>query len=208
MTGASPPDDRSGGDARIETILIVDDEPDIAELFAEWLTDEYEVHVVHGGTEALERCDDTIDIVLLDRRMPTPDGDEVLSTLTERGYDGHVVMVTAVEPDFDIIDLGFDDYLLKPASRADLLGVVDSLAKRDRYGERVVELFGAISKRAHLQAHKPDAALAENEAYQALEDRIETLERETQTLALSMDGTEAAAVLRDVTGQRTEAERE
>ncbi len=43
-------------------------------------------------------------------------GDEVLDTIAERGIDPAVVMVTAVDPDFDIVEMPFDEYLTKPVT--------------------------------------------------------------------------------------------
>ena len=59
--------------------------------------------------------------------VPVVSGNEVLAETEERGLPCRVAMVTAVDPDFDIIDMGCDDYLVKPIARADLLDVVDRL---------------------------------------------------------------------------------
>ncbi len=84
----------------------------------------YDVRRAYEGHEALELLDGEVNIVLLDRRMPGLSGDEVLSELRRRELHSRVVMVTAVKPDFDIIDMGFDDYLVKPVSKDDLFTTV------------------------------------------------------------------------------------
>jgi len=58
--------------------------------------------------------DETVDVVLLDRMMPGMSGQEVLAAIRERGLDCRVAMVTAVDADFDVIEMGFDEYLGKP----------------------------------------------------------------------------------------------
>ena len=69
------------------TVVVVEDEPDLADLYTAWLDDDYDVHAAYGGEEALELIDDlgAVDVVLLDRRMPEVSGDEVLSALRDRG---------------------------------------------------------------------------------------------------------------------------
>lgn len=46
--------------------------------------------------------------------MPVRSGNEVLDKMRIAGYDWCVAMVTTVEPDLDILEMGFDDYLVKP----------------------------------------------------------------------------------------------
>ena len=117
---------------QLPLVLVVEDEPDLADLYAAWLGDEYRVRTAYGGREALDELDeaDEVDAILLDRRMPGLSGDEVLTAVRDRGIDCRVAMVTAVEPDFDILEMGFDDYLVKPVSKDDLLGVVETMRSR------------------------------------------------------------------------------
>jgi DNA-binding response OmpR family regulator len=107
------------------TILAVDDERELVEIYEAWFGDTHAVETAYGGQEALSMFDDSIDLVLLDRRMPGTSGDEVLKTLREDGHDCPVVMVTAVEPDDGMVELPFDEYVVKPIDREDLLDAVD-----------------------------------------------------------------------------------
>ncbi|MGZ0745707.1 HalX domain-containing protein [Haloparvum sp. AD34] len=162
-------------------ILVVEDEPDLADLYAAWLGDDYRVRTAYGGREALDALDDEIDAILLDQRMPGLSGDEVLDEVRDRGIDCRVAMVTAVEPDFDIIEMGFDDYLVKPVSKESLRETVESLLERNEYEEGVQELFSVSSKIAVLEAEKRQAELEENEEYQRLKERHEELQEELDT---------------------------
>jgi two-component system response regulator AdeR len=159
-------------------VLVVEDEPDLADLYAAWLGDEYRVRTAYGGQEALEELDavdDEVDAILLDRRMPGLSGDEVLSSVRERGIDCRVAMVTAVEPDFDILEMGFDDYLVKPVTSDTLKETVAGLLRRGEYDTEVQELFSLTSKKAMLETEKSATELADNDEYQRLTDRIEEL---------------------------------
>jgi DNA-binding response OmpR family regulator len=95
------------------TVLIVEDESDLAALYAHYLSDHYTVKTANSGEEALKLFDGTVDVVLLDRKMPGLSGDEVLREVSRRGYDCRVAMVTAVTPQSDIVDFGIEDYLVK-----------------------------------------------------------------------------------------------
>jgi DNA-binding response OmpR family regulator len=167
-------------------VLIVDDEPDIAETYALRLESEYQTSVAHGGEEALELMDDDVDAVLLDRRMPDLHGDEVLERLRERGYGCPVVMITAVDPDLNILEMSFDDYLCKPIAGnvlADSLkNHLDTAAKQD---ERLTEFLSLVSKLDVLEAERTPAELAVNEEYQETKERAERLGSE---LRESVDG--------------------
>ena len=159
-------------------VLVVEDEPDLADLYAAWLGDEYRVRTADGGQEALEQldeADDDVNAILLDRRMPGLSGDEVLSAVRERGIDCRVAMVTAVEPDFDILKMGFDDYLVKPVTSDTLKETVSGLLRRGEYDTEMQELFSLTSKKAMLETEKSATELADNDEYQRLTDRIEEL---------------------------------
>jgi DNA-binding response OmpR family regulator len=117
------------------TVLIVDDESDVADAYAGLLGDAYDCRVAYGGAAALELYGPDIDVVLLDRRMPDISGDEVLQEIREREGSARVAMVTAVDPDFDVIEMGFDDYAVKPVSRAELEATVQRLANCPAYAE-------------------------------------------------------------------------
>jgi len=175
MGGAPPSSSGPSIDGTTPTVLIVEDEPDLADLYAAWLETDCDVRVAYDGEAALKQIDPAVDVVLLDRRMPGLSGDEVLDTIRERGTDCRVAMVTAVEPDFDIVEMGFDDYLVKPVAGDELIEIVDRLLLRSTYDEQVQELFALASKKALLRSQKTEAELRASEEYARLEDRVAVL---------------------------------
>ncbi|RCU46272.1 DNA-binding response regulator [Haloplanus salinus] len=178
-------------------ILVVEDETELAELFAEWLSEEYDVEVATDGETALELVDDDTDVVLLDRLMPGLSGDEVLETIRERGLDPRVAMVTAVEPDFDVLDMGFDDYVVKPLFRADIQRLVGGLLERDAYDRQLSELFSTASKLAALESHKEPDELADSEEYRRLEAELERARERVEQLETDMSEADFEAVFYD-----------
>ena len=156
------------------SVLVVDDEPALAKLFEAFLEDTFDVLTATSGREALQVMNDDVDVVLLDRRMPDMNGDEVLSTIRERGSDAPVGMVTAVEPDLDIVDMPFDDYLKKPITRDVLVSKVEILARRATFDERRREFFRLASKKVTLEI-QTGIDHADEEAYRELVHRMEEL---------------------------------
>lgn len=153
-------------------VLIVEDELDLADLYRDWLKDEYTVRIAATGAEALDRIDESVDVAILDRQVPDKSGDEILQLIEERDYTCRVVMVTAVEPDFDIIPMPFDEYLVKPIGAAELKETVAKLRAFGSVHEDVVEYYGLASKIGLLRTHKPESSLRTNTQFQRLQDRL------------------------------------
>ncbi|MDG5776363.1 response regulator transcription factor [Haloarculaceae archaeon H-GB2-1] len=178
-------------------VLIVEDEPDVAETYNLWLADEYEVRMAQNGDEGLEELDQSVDVVLLDRMMPGLSGDEVLERIRDRGFETRVAMVTAVEPDFDILEMGFDAYLCKPIRSEQLHKTVENLLERTEYDELLTEYYSLVEKQATLEATKSSAELAESEDYNELRERIGELRDDlSQTLGGIDDDEDFIATLR------------
>ncbi|RKS84012.1 response regulator receiver domain-containing protein [Haloarcula quadrata] len=179
------------------TILVVDDEPAVADVYADQLGERYTVETAYSGEAALSKLDSAVDVVLLDRRMPDLSGDEVLSAIRERRYDTRVAMVTAVDPDFDIIEMPFDDYVLKPVSKADLFQTIEQLLLYADYEERLRECYSLTAKYAALESSKPQAVLDESEEFTALRAELEEVRAELDELTDSFDATDFELLFRN-----------
>jgi DNA-binding response OmpR family regulator len=156
-------------------ILIVEDEPDVAETYRRWLQATYDVRMAASGPEALSQLDETVDVVLLDRMMPGMSGEEVLSEIRSRNEDCRVAMVTAVDPDFDIIAMGFDEYVSKPPDRDELIETVERLLRRASLDDELQEYYSLVARRSTLEGLKTADELAANDEYADLVDQIEAL---------------------------------
>jgi len=176
------------------TVLVVDDEKEVADVYALRLRNEFQTETAYGGDAALETIGDgdEIDIVLLDRRMPGISGDEVLETIRKRGADCRVIMITAVDPDFDIIDMAFDDYLCKPIEKDDLVAAIQQQLTARRYDDQLTRYLEATSKLALLEAEKTAQTLDANDDVVALKERIEELKAEMDDTLSEFDDIERA----------------
>lgn len=176
------------------TVLVVDDDEGCRALHREWLSGEYTVRTAADGEAALDRLDDDVELIVLDREMPGLSGTGVLDRLERRGYDGHVVMVTGVEPDFDLVDLAVDDYLVKPVSREELVGAVERIERRAGYHDQLRELFSLAAKKARLGVEKNPGQLATSEEYDRLTRRLERKRAAVREAVADSDDAWLAAV--------------
>lgn len=180
------------------TVLVADDESHLGELYAEWLGDSYAVRTATTGAEALDQLDETVDVVLLDRQMPERSGSDVLAAIRDDGMNCHVAMISAVKPDLDVLDMEFDDYLVKPVSKDEVVNLVDTMFARAAYDDAVQEFFALVSKRAVLMVNCSDEELAASDAYQELEQQIAAAEQDAeQALDDVLDHLDFDSVFRD-----------
>lgn len=116
------------------TILIADDNKQISSVLAEYAKKEgYEVALTYDGEEAVERFHQGgIDLILLDVMMPKKDGFEVCREV-RRESTVPIIMVTARGEDFERImglDIGADDYIVKPFSPGEVMARVRAVLRR------------------------------------------------------------------------------
>ena len=162
--------------------LVVDDEKEVADAYALRLRGLCDVQTVYDGPGALRATEEAaVDLVLLDRHMPGMSGDEVLAALTDRGYNGRVIMVTAIDPGFDVLDMPFDDYLCKPVDREDIRAVIRHQCTILGY-ELLGEYFSVESKRQVIAAEIDTDQRADHGEYQQTSARAEQLEERARRL--------------------------
>jgi DNA-binding response OmpR family regulator len=118
------------------SVLVVDDEPTIAEVVSRYLERAgYRTRIAADGAQALEAaCDQRPDLVVLDLMLPRIDGLEVMRRLREHDRDRiAVILLTAKGEESDRViglRLGADDYVVKPFSPAELVARVDAVLRR------------------------------------------------------------------------------
>ena len=170
----------------LATVLVVDDDCDLADAYAKQLEGRYDIRVANSGEAALEKLDDDVDVVLLDRRLPDHSGEDVLATIRSSRYDTRVALVTGVEPDFDIIEMDCDDYLVKPIGEKELIETIERLLTIGEFDHGLRELFSWVSTVATLESQKDPAELEQSDEYAALRNRIDRLESHMEDLRSSL----------------------
>lgn len=121
--------------------LIVEDEQDIADLIALHLSDlNAEVDTVQDGAEGLNRAlNERWDAVLLDLRLPNMDGLDICRTLRAQASYVPIMMLTSRSTELDRVlglEIGADDYMVKPFSVAELKARVKALVRRSQQSNR------------------------------------------------------------------------
>lgn len=117
------------------TILVVEDDSDMQELFCTVLTDSgYRCVSAADGREALDVMErEYVDLIVMDIMMPHMDGYTLTKTLRDARYDLPILMVTAKDQ-FDDMQRGFragsDDYMVKPINVKELVLRVEALLRR------------------------------------------------------------------------------
>lgn len=164
--------DATPASAGTPTVQIVEDESKIAELYRLHLPDSYDVRVETTGKAALERLDDAVDVLLVDRRMPGLSGDEFVRTVRERGHDCAIAMVSAIDPDLDVVSTAFDAYLVKPLSGERLRRMVEELTTIREHDDAVRDQYALLQQLATLKHSGSRQDLRTSEAYTELLDEL------------------------------------
>ncbi len=147
-------------------LLVVDDEVDLADAVARGLRrGGYAVDVAYSGDDALDALAHTdYDLVCLDLTMPGTDGIEVCRRIrAERGAEPRVLMLTArdaIEDRVTGLDVGADDYLVKPFAFPELAARVRVLLRRDSGQTDAVLRVGPLRlDTARHEAHRGERRL-------------------------------------------------
>lgn len=121
----------------MKTILIIEDEKDLAELVAFNLQKEgYRTVTAHDGTSGLEEARTRLpDLILLDLMLPGVMGTDICKTLKKTEKTSHIpiIMLTARGEEIDRVvgfEVGADDYVVKPFSTRELLLRVKAVLRR------------------------------------------------------------------------------
>ena len=124
--------------AEKQRVLIVDDDENIAELISLYLTKEcYETRIEYDGEAAIRAFREFApNIVLLDIMLPVKDGYEVCRTIRQTS-DCPIIMLSAKGEVFDKVlglELGADDYMVKPFDSKELVARVKAILRRTNTG--------------------------------------------------------------------------
>jgi two-component system OmpR family response regulator len=131
-------------------ILLAEDDQMIGAAVVQALKDaSYAADWVKDGQTAIDAtAAERYDLVLLDLGLPAPDGRDVLKRIRTLGYPLPVIIVTArdgIDDRVDGLDLGADDYLVKPFEVRELLARIRVILRRQGSGAAAIMSNGAIS---------------------------------------------------------------
>lgn len=119
--------DGTAGTEPDTTVLFVDDEPELLEIYEHMYGTRYDIRTASSAADALEQFGPHIDFAFFDRRMPEISGEEVVQTLRDEGYGTPMGFISAVDPSTDP-DVEHETYLVKPIDREAIHRTIDRYA--------------------------------------------------------------------------------
>jgi two-component system OmpR family response regulator len=131
-------------------ILVVEDDPDMGLLLTNWLTDQgFEPELFVNGLDGLNAFTASgFDAAAIDVMVPGMTGFEVCSRIRQTGSTVPIVLITArdaIEDRVRGLDLGADDYIIKPFDFSELGARLRALFRRDAVGQKVMLQVGHVT---------------------------------------------------------------
>ncbi|MDE3196384.1 MAG: response regulator transcription factor [Acidobacteriota bacterium] len=127
-------------------ILIVEDDPEMADVLRQGFEREYRVALAHDGEEGLDTArKHSFHAIVLDTMLPRIDGFEVARELRRTGNQTPIPMLTARDSIADTVrgfDCGVEDYVTKPFSFLNLAARVKALVRRGQPRRSILEARG------------------------------------------------------------------
>ena len=138
-------------------ILFVEDDKSIAHFVQKGLRENYfTVDLAYDGEEGLYLAvHERYDLLILDIMLPKTDGIEILKSVREKGMETPVVFLTAKDAERDIVEglnLGADDYMVKPFSITELLARIRAILRRTN--GKVVPKLQVADLAMNLETHR------------------------------------------------------
>jgi DNA-binding response OmpR family regulator len=134
--------------AKLNKILLVDDDEDLREALAEQLVlnEEFDAFEAGDGAQAMERVKaEQFDLVILDVGLPDTDGRELCKRMRKAGVKSPILMLTGHDSDADTIlglDSGANDYITKPFKFPVLLARIRAQLRQHEQSENAVFQLG------------------------------------------------------------------
>jgi DNA-binding response OmpR family regulator len=159
------------------TVLVVEDDQQLADTYATWLEPAYDVRTTYSGSGGLTWYGPEVDVALVDRRLSDVRGTSVIQNMDQRAIDDQKAILTSIEPGRDLVDLPCDEYLTKPVKKSELRDAVRELQLRSELDDELQRHFTLSSKIAALR----NSSATETEA------AVTVLEREAKQVRARID---------------------
>ena len=180
------------------SVLILEDERMVATILGDYFSDSYHVQYVSTGTEALEAYTADTDLLIIDRKLEGMSGDTVAERIRAEHEQQLLLCVSGVEPDNDIHELDYDDYIHKPVDETEMKTRMELLLNRAELDSTARTYLSLRSKQLALIETHGKAATKMN-GYKDCASQIDDIDLSTehkQTLEPLLPGSDHVTSLR------------
>ena len=177
---------------RLFRLLLVEDDVELASLVREYLSKNgFEVSVVGNGLQAVDYiCTNQPDMVILDIMLPGMSGMDVCREVRQK-YSGPILMLTALDEDIDQmlgLELGADDYVIKPIKPRLLLSRVRALLRRIEPAQQNQHRQSNSEIQNQIHDENPDQTKGQSTERQSQTSGHETLNIDLKTRSVRISG--------------------
>ncbi|WP_049896381.1 winged helix-turn-helix transcriptional regulator [Natrialba chahannaoensis] len=168
------------------TVLLAEDDPRLRELYALWLQTDYDVVTAADGKEALRLLDETIDVAVLARDLPTLDGPAIAAALETTSQRTPVAIVTSGNIFPDDVSIPADVLVRDPLSKTTLREIVGRLTRLRSESSIGRDVRARRNRLTFVERHLGPTVSA-TDAYQQVADELAALEQERAAAAESRE---------------------
>lgn len=176
-------------------VVIIEDEESLAELFSKRLDDEYNATIATHAGNGIAEIDAETDYVLLDRKLPGMSGDRVLEYIVDQPYDINVIIISAIDPDQNVIHQPYDEYITKTVDEGEIQDAIDRVEVKNRF----VELLSQYVKKAETwEVVRSELNTAESDAdvdLGMIESELDEIAEEFATISSELSGSKVTDIL-------------
>ncbi|ADD05614.1 HxlR family transcription regulator / receiver box response regulator [Natrialba magadii ATCC 43099] len=166
----------------VPTVLLAEDDPRLRELYALWLQTDYDVLTVPDGQTALRSLDESVDVAVLARDLPTLDGAAVAAALETAGQRTPVAIITSADISPEDVSISADLLVRDPLSKAELIDTVEQLTRLPKESPIGRDIRARRHRLAFVERHL-GPTVSETEPYQRAADELTALEQERERTA-------------------------
>ncbi len=150
-------------------VVVADGDRRLAEMYSQWLGDQYIVSRAHDKSSLDETVDDRVDIIVLDEGLPGVDTKAFVNT---RRGDCRIILLVGDRPGFDMLEVACDDILRKPIVRDTVVEAIETqLAGNESPMRR--EISSLVARQTLFESIYSSDRLEKTERYRKLRTRIE-----------------------------------
>lgn len=176
-------------------VVIIEDEESLAELFSKRLDDEYNATIATHAGNGIAEIDAETDYVLLDRKLPGMSGDRVLEYIVDQPYDINVIIISAIDPDQNVIHQPYDEYITKTVDEGEIQDAIDRVEVKNRF----VELLSQYVKKAETwEVVRSELNTAESDAdvdLGMIESELDEIAEEFATISSELSDSKVTDIL-------------